>query len=513
MSNKLNIKKIESIHMSTVGPKDKCPCGSGRKFKKCCGLSASFEHEEEIEKRYFRIRQIEHLLVTRLLNRAEDLFESKDPIKFAWRAFKRNCDSPFSMEELNLLFYFWVYFDYRIFYPGSYSHTRKRPKTEELISIAQLLIEKPQFSNELGMLQEEITFLKSGLQTNISWYRIDNTRPSIDITLTDIFTNETKTVREHKASESLSSGSVIMARIINLFGVNAFIGMFPQAMGPETMGIVLDDRDHILSLKHAPMQDPEVPLWMLMDHAKRATFAVRTNSIRERYQNPKIINYDGDPIEPYKIDWKLISPIDKIAELIQPLLRLNQAQDESRLEIKYLKDRSIKSFETNLVRAPINKDKEPVLLASVKVTKNIFSIEVNSKRRAEEVQSLINNTFVNHLVFHKSTKIRFNFSKKPKSNKSSNRVTQNIEELEDSPEIKQFIAAQAKKYWDTWFDTPIPALNNSSPREASKTERGRELLEALFLFYARMDKVKKAGDPFIADIDHIRAVLGLGFVN
>ncbi|MBR2616040.1 MAG: SEC-C domain-containing protein, partial [Clostridia bacterium] len=33
-----SIKKKPAVNKSTVGPNDPCPCGSGKKYKKCCGL-------------------------------------------------------------------------------------------------------------------------------------------------------------------------------------------------------------------------------------------------------------------------------------------------------------------------------------------------------------------------------------------------------------------------------------------------------------------------------------------
>lgn len=42
-----------------------------------------------------------------------------------------------------------------------------------------------------------------------------------------------------------------------------------------------------------------------------------------------------------------------------------------------------------------------------------------------------------------------------------------------------------RKHWAAWFDSPIPALNKVSPREASRTEEGRDLLDSLLLEYER----------------------------
>ena len=33
----IKAKEIQSTHGSTIGRNDPCPCGSGKKYKKCCG--------------------------------------------------------------------------------------------------------------------------------------------------------------------------------------------------------------------------------------------------------------------------------------------------------------------------------------------------------------------------------------------------------------------------------------------------------------------------------------------
>jgi len=82
---KSNSTQLSTVDMSLPGPKDKCPCGSGRKFRKCCRLSGSLEHEEEIECRYARLRQTEYFLVSRLLDSADELFEKKNVLEVAWK--------------------------------------------------------------------------------------------------------------------------------------------------------------------------------------------------------------------------------------------------------------------------------------------------------------------------------------------------------------------------------------------------------------------------------------------
>ena len=59
-----------------------------------------------------------------------------------------------------------------------------------------------------------------------------------------------------------------------------------------------------------------------------------------------------------------------------------------------------------------------------------------------------------------------------------------------------------------WFDEEIPILNNQTPRQAARTNDGRERLEALFLHYEATD-AKNPNNMLKADISYLRKELGI----
>jgi len=65
-----------------------------------------------------------------------------------------------------------------------------------------------------------------------------------------------------------------------------------------------------------------------------------------------------------------------------------------------------------------------------------------------------------------------------------------------------------REHWNAWFDLPIPALNDLSPREASRTEEGRDLLDSLLLEYERHQN-DSLENIFKPDIATLRRELGL----
>jgi hypothetical protein len=76
------------------------------------------------------------------------------------------------------------------------------------------------------------------------------------------------------------------------------------------------------------------------------------------------------------------------------------------------------------------------------------------------------------------------------------------------PEVRLKLEEHARQHWVTWFDVPVPALNNMTPREAAKSEEGRELLESLLLDYERHDDDSNE-NLMRPDVPELRRKLGM----
>jgi hypothetical protein len=76
-----------------------------------------------------------------------------------------------------------------------------------------------------------------------------------------------------------------------------------------------------------------------------------------------------------------------------------------------------------------------------------------------------------------------------------------------SPELQAIEAELARKHWDAWFDTKVPALGNRTPRQAAKSASGRERLEALLAGYGQ-NRVGRR-NAFEPDIAALKQKLGM----
>jgi hypothetical protein len=78
---------------------------------------------------------------------------------------------------------------------------------------------------------------------------------------------------------------------------------------------------------------------------------------------------------------------------------------------------------------------------------------------------------------------------------------------ERTPELEALEAELARKHWDAWIDTNVPALGNRTPRQAAKTARGRERLAALLADFART--AGRSPTSTRPDLEALRRTLGL----
>ena len=76
-----------------------------------------------------------------------------------------------------------------------------------------------------------------------------------------------------------------------------------------------------------------------------------------------------------------------------------------------------------------------------------------------------------------------------------------------TPEIEALEAEWGRKHWEAWVDTKVPALGGRTPRQAAKTERGRERLEALLSDVERHSERDRSA--FRPDLGQLRRKLGL----
>lgn len=124
-------------------------------------------------------------------------------------------------------------------------------------------------------------------------------------------------------------------------------------------------------------------------------------------------------------------------------------------------------------------------MGHITIRENKLILETNSDKRTQKGKKLLTKYLGENIIFQQT--LMETPDQKIKSTPKASLTEQRTTTPYDIPEVQEQLKLMAKKHWETWFDSPIPALNDKTPREASKTKAGRERLEALLLLYERND--------------------------
>jgi hypothetical protein len=487
--------------MIKLGRNDPCLCGSGRKYKKCCLVSA-----QATDFQYRRWRQIEAGLVTRLTKFA---FEMRGPevVEEAWRDFNgdRQVEAFDPGSSMNMVFMPWFLFTWIFEF--------KAEETTEFseTTIAELFLIDNRVSPDEDML------LNSTMRCPYTLCEVVEVKPGVAMTQFDLLRRIRYEVLERSASQTLKRGEIIYCATTNVDGIKSNIGTSPYALPPTAKREVLELRNWIME----EIGNEEITTEDLHEFEQDIR-GLYLDHLQSMLAPPRLANTDGDPFVPHKLYFDLKSP----GKAFHTLKDLAEGSSESDL----LEDATIKRGMVAKARIPWLGGSEearkrlggPVLLGLLKIDEDSLVVEVNSEQRAELIRRLVEERLGN-TANYKTTLIESIESRVEETWKtaaddtaglssptpSENSESSSFITVDDAqPELRAIMEQIARQHWESWFDLPVPALNDMTPREAAKTEEGRDLLESLLLLYESCQNISSDSitNP---DVPALRRELGL----
>jgi hypothetical protein len=356
--------------ITRTGRNDPCPCGSGKKYKKCCLVSS-----ENADFQYRRWRQIESGLIPKLMDFA---FESFGPelLEDAWKDFNvGEAVEAFDPESsMNMVFMPWFLFTWLF-------DIRRRGSNEFLATtIAEQFL-----THDLKVTSaDEQTLLLSANRCHYSLCEVVEVEPGVGMTQFDLLRRIKYKVIERSASQDLKRGEIIYCATTEVGGIKSNIGTSPYALSPIAKRDVLELRKWIMAetgkekLSAEHLHEFEYDIRGLYLHILKGMFAP-----------PDLANTDKDPFVPHK----LYFDIDSADRTFHGLKALAEGASEAEL----LKDAIINDGLLIKAEVPWLGGSEearkrlggPLLLGLLKIDENRLVVEVNSKQRAQLVRRLV----------------------------------------------------------------------------------------------------------------------------
>lgn len=133
----------------------------------------------------------------------------------------------------------------------------------------------------------------------------------------------------------------------------------------------------------------------------------------------------------------------------------------------------------------LHQDWDNTTLGTLEIDGDRLQVHVNSHRHARRIEREITKRLGADAVLESRTADSVEKLLTERKETPRDRLADlEQEQLQQQPEVREFLRQQSERYWETWLDTRLPALGNRTPRQVSRTPAGPERLEALFAEFA-----------------------------
>ncbi len=336
-------------------------------------------------------------------------------------------------------------------------------------------------------------FIGEACAEPFSFFIVRDVRPGLGVTLRDLMLRRDFEVHERRGSRDLRPGAIVYARVVSLDGDSIILGCVPVVMPSTHAGTIIDLRDRW------GIEAGDATAFASRDAASRAVCF----GLLKRVLNPpplEMNNADGDPLRFITLRYELQCSPQEASDALAPLTRglagdrPAKTDDAGRLVSVALP--WIKEGAATPEAAPGK------TLGEIEIDRRRLDAFVNSARRAEAFRREADERLGDQAVFLEEIE---GFP-----DDLDDASDAEIEEIDE--EMDRMVAEAARALWRRmtdeswagWPDRPHPELDDRTPREAARTEDGRERVDAILLGIEGAD-----GGLLQADTAMLRKALGL----
>lgn len=477
-----------------IGRNDPCPCGSGKKYKKCCGakVTPEFELPENLSTGTFLDEY--QLLLRPIAMYYEMLIQYDDDRKElsgAEKEFERDFRPGTPGGVPDSLFMPWLYFDFRFGKTGK--------------TVCERFLE----SSWMKDLNEPApTLIRHMSDSYSTFYQV--TGVSKDrITFTELITGKIWDV--HRISEpeerETKKGDIWYVRFVG-HPEDAYIFsapyIYPAEAKAEFEKAIKAQSELLAKSLGRPIAverifteacKAAVPLW--------AEYFVYGPALRDRgregsrvqvWETPTIVNRDGELLRFCKLYFKIIAE-EGLREKLSSLRSIDY-DEHNRIWVWFRKEESKKGLFS------------ATTLGTISIKRGRLIAECNSEGRALKLMDKLKRGLRDFVSFEKMEAKDISDMPSP-TEKQRKKFEKEQAELNADPEVQEFLRKQAESYYhDDWMERELPMLGNKTPVAAVRTKEGRERVKT-FLDDLEASQKARPTDPFRVDVDGLRKRLGL----
>jgi hypothetical protein len=453
--------------VADVGRNDRCTCGSGKKFKKCCG-GGNTVVELPIEAREAQaLHQMDRQLVEEILRLATKRFGPQWLSEVAAAYF---AEYEASEHEIQLLVPWAVY---------QYDNHGK--------TVAQLYRE----AQGRRLTADVSAWLDGQDQAWLSVWEVQKVEPGTGMAVKDLLSHSERFIHEVKGSETLKPRDCVLGRVVDQGNISVFCGLHPRTLPPMEADHVVRAGRRICGVRTRPaalekLRDVDVQL-ELIDF-----WHLRVEELDTPRALPQLANTDGDPILMTTDHFDFDSA--SRAAVIEALEKLDGAQEvvdkDEEAEVPFTKQGNAKI-----------KEWANTLIGRVLVGKERLKIETNSMKRSDDLRRRVE-AGLGALIRHR---LRDHADMESMLKTAKRRPA--TPEMDQPPELKAIMREFKERHMAQWLDDEIPALGGLTPRAAAARPASRAKLDVLLRDMENHEARLPVEEQF--DFAKVRVALGL----
>ncbi|MFO7708056.1 MAG: SEC-C metal-binding domain-containing protein [Desulfobacterales bacterium] len=480
-----------------IGRNQPCPCGSGKKYKKCCLNEAA---APSLGFYYRRLSEAHDGLVKHLMACADRIF-GEQAVHAAMHEFllwpKAEEDlSEDTLDRAGSLFWPWYLFNWE-YQPEDAAAALAGPKGR---TVAEL------YSQERGV---RLDSLENRLIDNInrkpySFWEVLRVEKGKGMALLDILTGTQIEIQERSGSEYVHPGDLLFGRAVTVDGVGMLIGLSPTIIPPGRKTDIIELRKQ-LHRRNKVITDNTLSEY---DTEIRQVYFELDRSL---HAAPQMQNTDGHALEFHR----LIYEVRNTEEAFEKLCDLCATMTPKELSADAERDDAGRMVRVEIPwgRRGHKKVSElpNTILGRITIDGRRLAAEVNSAERAAALRREIDARLGGAGRFKVDEIQNLDALMNERNSRAAEtKISLEQEGLMQQPEVREQVAELMARHWESWVDQKIPALGGKTPREAVKTDDGREAVAAL-LTDAERDHGQ---DPFTLGFNRkgaarARKILGL----
>lgn len=425
------------------GRNEPCPCGSGKKYKKC-HLAADEARIRPVEEPEDEGVSLAHARDNRLIAAAFELASNRNPSQWKKLVADELARSPDPSPELYM--------------PYLVCHARLSGRTP-----LELYLE----TRGRFLDAQDSEWLEAQQHGWMSIWEVTGVDPGKSVDLRDRINGAKRTAWEVAGSRTMRRGHGLLLRIVDWHGTSLICGMHPKALRPDIASDVVKRARRELGLRRS------TELARLREHAVTGALidlweeAVEESEAAAR-RPPIVTNRDGDPLV-LTTDEFTFAAVHR-QEIVRRLGALPGV-----LVADANANETIVVFHERGTRRRKEWD-ETTLIGTAGIGGSEMRLETNSTRRANALRKRVE-TALGALVA-RGRRSAIGAQDVFASTGGPEELVAPSDEAPD-PEAEAVARKFKERHCERWPDEPVPALGGKTPREAAQTPSSRRKLRAL----------------------------------